>query len=639
MSYYGYAGKLLHINLTSGKSSTEPLDTDMAEKYIGGCGIAERMLCDILSPDIAPLSPQNPIIISAGPLIGTGVPGATKIEMHTKSAASAAKEQTKYYVPRSCGGTRYFGLMMKRAGYDHIMITGKSAKPVYLKIIDDDVEVCDASDLWDKKDIYETTDELTSRYKSSGIIAIGKAGENLIPYSIGWIDKQSHIGRNGGAAGMGFKNLKAIVVLGTKKVNVWDKEKLKTIASKSIKEAMNSPRFKMMRGVRTTRMPPDQQRESYYPPNISNDTLVGHSGCYSCIFSCKPAHMIKDEEFAGGILGSSFHYAMFGEWIGIEDYRHSMRLVEVCDRAGIDFRTIIGMLRFVNRLYERGMITGKDIDGLEPKRGDSRTFLKLVEKIIDRDGIGDVMARGWFALADRFGIDPDRDEDGYQIIKGTSTFFDARTTSLNPVTFAEIVNTKPGAELHPVTIMPEQAVERIKEWCHGIAMSPEDIERVFSRDSFNIGRLTKHVEDAESVYWAMGTCVTWSSGIPQIYSLKTLAELYTTVTGIEVTAEKLKRKGERIWNLGKLLNTREGIDRKDDKLPGLWANTMAEPTKIPSPEGRLKDYFGRSVTRDDYETMLDDYYDEHNWDISKGVPTRSKLIELGLEDLSGMLEI
>jgi aldehyde:ferredoxin oxidoreductase len=429
---------------------------------------------------------------------------------------------------------------------------------------------------------------------------------------------------------MGFKNLKAIVVRGTGRVNVWDREKLKTMVPEFIKEAMNSPRYKMTHPENNLTTPPPRP-SSYYPPNISNETLTGHSGCHSCIFSCKPTHRIKDGEFTGGILGSSFHYTMFGEWIGIEDYRHAMRLVEVCDRAGIDFRTIIGMFRFINRLYERGIITEKDMDGLELQRGNIKAFLKLTEKVINRDGIGDVMANGWFALADRFGIDPDMDKDGYQIIKGTSTFFDALTSSLNPVTLAEIVNTKPGAELHPVTIMPNQPMERIKEWCQGIAMPPKDIDRIFSKDSFNIGRLTKHVEDAESVYWAMGTCVTWSSGIPQIYSLRTLAELYTMVTGIEVTADELKRKGERIWNLGKLLNTREGIDRNDDKLPGLWANAMAE--------GHLKDYFGRSVTRGEFETILDDYYGEHGWDINKGVPTKRRLVELGLEDLTGMLEV
>jgi aldehyde:ferredoxin oxidoreductase len=210
---------------------------------------------------------------------------------------------------------------------------------------------------------------------------------------------------------------------------------------------------------------------------------------------------------------------------------------------------------------------------------------------------------------------------------------------LNPVTFAEIVNTKPGAELHPVTIMPNQPIERIKEWCRGIAMSSEEIDRVFSKDDYNIGRLTKHVEDSESVYWAMGTCVTWASGVPQIYSLRTLAELYTTVTGIEITAEELKRKGEGIWNVGKLLNTREGLSREDDVLPGLWANAIAKPTETSSGEARLKDYFGRPVTRADFEAMLDDYYDEHGWDTGKGVPTRNRLIELGLEDLVDMLEV
>jgi aldehyde:ferredoxin oxidoreductase len=630
MSYCGYAGKLLYVDLTNKKTSTEPLDLDMAKKYIGGCGVAERMLGDILSPDIEPLSPENPIIISAGPLIGTGVPGASKIVMHAKSTSSAAKDKIKYYIPRSSGGTRYFGNMMKRAGYDHIVITGKSAKPVYLRIIDDNVELCDATDLWGKKDIYETTDELTSRHKGSGVIAIGKAGENLIPYSIGWIDKQSHIGRNGGASGMGFKNLKAIAVFGTGKINVWDRDKLKTMASRFVREAMNTPRFQMTH-PKTPRKAPPPQRESYYPPNISNDTLVGHSGCRSCIFSCKPVHIIKDGEFAGGVLGSSFHYTLFGEWIGIKDYRQAMRLVEVCDRAGIDFRTVIGMLRFVSGIYERGIITEKDVDGLELKRGNTAAFMELTDKILNRDGIGDVLANGWFALAERFGINPDGDEDGYHIIKGTSSFFDALTTSINPVTFTEIVNTKPGAELHPVTIMPGQPVERIKEWCRGIAMSPEEIDRVFEKDKFSTGRLTKHIEDSESVYWAMGTCVTWASGIPQIYSLRTLAELYTTVTGFEITAEELKRKGEIIWNLGKLLNTREGINRTDDKLPGLWAKAMVE--------NRLKDYSGQPVTPDSFETTLNDYYDEHNWDITKGVPTRSKLVELGLADLSGMLDI
>ena len=636
MIYYGYAGNILYIDLTSGQSRIEPLDMSMAKKFIGGCGIGERLLCDILRPDTDPLSPDNPIIISAGPLIGTGVPGAAKIEMLTKSPASVDKEKPIHFIPRASGGTRRFGNMMKRAGYDQIVITGGARTPVYLKIVDDDVEVCSADDLWGEKNIYEASDELTNRHKDSGVIAIGKAGEKMTPFSFCWIDKMSHLGRNGGAAVMGSKNLKAIVIRGTKVLNVWDRTKLKTMAASAIREAMRSPRIQMRRAT-TARRNPVPQRASYYPPTISDDTLIGRSGCHGCIFACKASHEIKDGEFAGGRLGSSFHYTDQCSVLEIKDYRHSMRLVELCDRAGIDFRTIIGMLKFVTGLYERGVITQKDTDGLELKKGDSRTFLRLVEKVIDRDGVGDTMARGWFALGERFGVDPDTDSDGYQMVKGCSTFFDARTSSLNPVTFSEIVNTKPGAELHPVTIMPNQPIDRIKEWCRGIAMSEQEIDRTFGEDNFSTGSLTKHAEDAECVYWALGTCIIWSSDIPQIYSLRKLAELYTTVTGIEVSAEELKRDGERIWNIGKLLNTREGLTRSNDKLPGLWANTIAEPARILSDENYLKDYFGRPVTHADFEAMLDDYYDEHGWDIRKGVPTKDKLIELGIGELSNML--
>jgi aldehyde:ferredoxin oxidoreductase len=640
LPYYGYSGKLLYIDLTSGNTKTEPLDMTMATKYIGGCGIGERLLCDLLRPSIDPLSPDNPIIICAGPLVGTGTPGAAKIEMLTKSPASANKDHSKHFIPRASGGSRRFGTTMKRAGYDQIIITGHAETPVYLKIVDDEIEICPAEDLWGKKDIYETSDTLTDRHKGSGVIAIGKAGENLIPFSFGWIDKLSHLGRNGGAVVMGSKNLKAVVVHGTRGVNIWDKEKLKTLSTSATREAMKTPRFQMIRSQTTRGIParlPTQS--SYYPEGISEGTLIGRSGCHGCVFACKAIHEIRDGEFAGGWLGPSFHYAMQCSALKIEDYRHAMRLVEMCDRAGIDFRTIVGMLKFVASLYERKAITPKDLDGLELKMGDSKTFFRLLEKIINRDGIGDIMAKGWFALGERFGVDPNTDTDGYQMIKGCSTFFDARTSSLNPVTFAEIVNTKPGAELHPITIMPNRPIESIKEWCSGIAMSPEEISRVFGENDFSTGRLTKHVEDAECVYWALGTCVSWSTGLPQIYSLGKLADLYTAATGIEVSAEELKIKGERIWNTGKLLNTREGINREDDILPGLWAKAMEKPVKKTAGDVMLKDYFGRTVTQAVFEKMLDDYYDEHGWDINKGIPTKNKLIKLGLGELTHLLEV
>ena len=364
------------------------------------------------------------------------------------------------------------------------------------------------------------------------------------------------------------------------------------------------------------------------------DTLTGRSGCSGCALACKSSHEIKDGEFAGSTLESGFGFAiLFVRALELKDYRHGMKLLEMCDSLGMCCLTVVRMIRFIIRLYERGVITQKDTDGLELKMGDINTCIKLVEKIAGSDGIGDTLARGWFALGEKVGVDPDTDMDGAQIEKGCSMFFDARFTSLHPGVFAEIVNTKPGAEIHPVTFTPNLPVGRIKEWCRGIAMSQEEIDRVFGTDGFNTGRLTKHVEDAEGIYFALGSCILWAYQ-EQIYDLRTLADLYSAVTGIETTAEELKRGGERVWNTGKLLNAREGFTRADDVLPGLWAKSIDEPVMTSTGELRLKDYFGKPVTQAGFEKMLDDYYDEHGWDVNKGVPAKNKLLELGLEEFA-----
>jgi aldehyde:ferredoxin oxidoreductase len=598
---------------------------EMAKKFIGGCGVGERLLYDVLKPGTEPHSPDNTIIISAGPLVGTLAPGSAKIQLLTKSTTPANKEQSRYFIiPWSCGGSRRFGTMMKRAGYDQIVITGRARTPAYLKIIDDDVEVCNADDLWGKRDIYETSDELTNRHKGSGVIAIGKAGESMVPFALCRVDKNSHLGRNGGAAVMGSKNLKAIVVYGTKGPKIWDPDRLKTLA-RSINEEVKKRRLVQTR----------KAVQAQFSGAEFSDTLTGWTGCSGCVFACKSSHEIKDGEFAGTTLESGeFGFTLlFAKMLEPKDYRHGMKFMEVCDRLGVCYVTAVPMLRFITRLYERGIITQKDTDGLELKMGDINTCVKLVEKIARRDGIGDTLARGWFALGEKFGVDPNTDIDGDQIEKGCSVFMDARLFSLHPATFAQIVNAKPGAELHPVTFAPNLPMDRIKEWCRGIAMSQEEIDRVFDTDDFNTGRFTKHIEDGEAVYLALGNCVRWV-GRDQIHSLRRLADLYSAITGIEITAEELKRGGERVWNMGKLLNTREGFTRADDVLPGLWAKAIDEPIKTSTGELRLRDYFGRPITHADFEKMLDDYYDEHGWDVNKGVPAKNKLVELGLEEFA-----
>jgi len=623
-TYYGYAGNILYVDLTTGQCHRQPLDMALARTYLGGCGIGERLLYDFLQSDTDPLSPDNPIIISAGTLVGTAVPGSSKIQMLTKSSMPSDSRQSKYHVGRASAGSRHFGVMMKGAGYDLMVITGRARQPVYLQIQDDQVALLSAADLWGNGDIYETSDELTRRHPGSGVIAIGRAGENMVPFALGWVDKMCHIGKHGGAAVMGSKNLKAIVVRGTQGVKVWDGARLKELAQSATRQMMASERFKGRR----------LSQSSYsFPPDIYDHVVTTWKGCAHCVYACKSSHQITDGELAGTTVESMFSYGlMLGGKLGLTDYQQAMRLVVAGNRYGICMMTVAGMLRFVTRLYERGLITTRDTDGLELKTGDIGGYLALLEKIVDRYGIGDTMARGWWAIAERFGVNPDTDSDGDALAKGCTVHISALTSSLNSATFSEVVNTRPGQELHPITMVRNLSTDAIRKWCRGVAMSPQEIARTVGGDDYSVGRLTKHTEDGEGVYWALGVCILWV--IPeQVYNLKMLADMNTAATGIELKPRQLKQIGERIWNLGKLINMREGFTRADDLLPGMWARAIEESGGTTPAGPYLREYFGRPVTPARFEQMLDDYYGEHGWDVASGLPTEQKLAELGLDQL------
>jgi len=219
----GYSGSILYVDLTTGTSHKEELDIELAKTFLGGFGINNRLAFDLIKPGIDPLSPRNPIIIGAGPFVGA-FPGATKIVGTTKLCNG--------FVRTAIGGG---GAMLKYAGYDHLVLTGKAKSPVYLKIFDDDVDLCDANELWGR-DVYESADLLWNKHgRECSSIVIGQAGERLIPIALTFIDKQiGSFGKGGLATIMGSKNLKAVVMRGTKGVKVAEKRKFAKIFDESI---------------------------------------------------------------------------------------------------------------------------------------------------------------------------------------------------------------------------------------------------------------------------------------------------------------------------------------------------------------------------------------------------------------------
>lgn len=647
MGLHGYAGNILYVDLTSGRVRKEPLDAEMVRNYIGGAGINNRLAYDLIPPDADPLSPQNAIIIGTGPFNGTIIPGSSQVMMVYKSPLNNA-------FPHSNGGG-CFSHFLKSSGYDHLIITGRSEKPVYLKINDEDVEICDASNLWGK-DVFESTDELRRKYEPCSIIPIGQAGENLVNISVTQIDKGGTVGSGGLPAVMGSKKLKAIVaVRGTKGITVADPKRLQKLVDEILVRVREYHlRDEMMKGgamTMTSGWVPEGMLARHstvllpYPPNIKEiqaEIYKLHKksrkkiACITCPMSDKdrldlPERGIMTYDTAvfavGAIMTASPAYGHRADSSALDMYAHALRFFDMSNRYGIDrVYGLEGLVDFVVTLYEDGVITKEGTGGMDLDRGFD-TLLRLTKMTAFREGIGDILADGVIRAARRIGRGAEKCVRN--VIKGQFVFADPRLTGLGPMQFEMMVY--PGRSLGVAGAMgapsysPGWPMKELLKQAVRCGVPEEAIKRIFTENSFNVGRLAKHGEDFFNLFNMLGQCHRLY--ISRFYSMDILAELYSAVTGIETTPSELKLASERVWNLWKLLNYRAGFDRKDDEPPEVWF----QPLKAVDKEYILKDYFGATaLTRQDVDRLLDDYYDEHDWDAKTSCPTDRKLKELKL---------
>ncbi len=652
MEYYGFAGKILHVDLTTGSIEKEPLDLGIAQGFLGGWGIDHRLMYDLLAPGTDPLSPDNPIIIGAGSLVGTLAPSASKISFTAKRPVYAsATQENKHSIGTGMAGTARFGVMLKNAGYDHVVITGRAESPVFLKIADDDVEICDATDLWGKTDTYQTAEELIRRYgRGCGVYTIGRAGENLVRLAIGLVDGKNTLGKCGGAAVSGSKNLKAIVVYGSKGIMVSDPKRLMALHHESFRDIIENPGFKDIArygiiafGATSFLAGRDWRSFTGKLWQPVDKAWIANQSCVACPFPCRSYTEVRDGRFAGlrpaarHFLRSSGTHPLPRD-IEQHDFGPQLKLEDTMTRLGLDKYHAEGILDYLGKLYDRGEITEEDTDGLALQRRDYwgtdvETSVQLLERIANREGdFARCLGEGWHPIAEKFGVDPMAE---MSICKGISTIMDARTRGLQPVSFANIVDLMT-QHIHFCTYFPSLPLTDIKARAEEIGMSKEEIDRAFTTEDFSIGRVTKHTEDCLSVINSLGIC-SFTAQLHAVYSMKLIAEYYSAVTGFEVGPEELKRLGEKVCNLQKLLNVREGFNRKDDVIPSWWKTTETPHPQPAGPPSLLKDYWGKVVTRDRLEKMLDDYYEERGWDIQNGIPTREKIVELGLEDFTEVL--
>ncbi len=631
MDWKGYTGNILKVNLTTNKISVVQENPADLEKFIGGMGMNCKLGADLIKPKTDPLSSDNPIIIGAGPLIGTMTPGSSRIVGLSKFPASGA-------IANSCGSLS-FAFHLKHAGFDHVILSGKADHPVFLKIQDDDIDLCDAETIWGH-DIVETTDMLRNKYGLCGVIAIGQAGENLVKTALTLVDKTATFGRGGLGAIMGSKNLKAIVAKGSKGISIANPRKFNELFKTLFERIRNyrhrpdwhnlgmlrSAPISAMLGASGKKKKSKQASERTYLKKLKKRRFA----CPSCPMGDKDILEIKEGDFSGLVNYTSSVINPFFLLL-VEDlhtYNEVVKAFDQMNRYGLDSLDIPILLDFCTSMYEKGTFT-KEMTGMEWKR-DFNTLMQLTEMITKRIGFGDILADGWKRLAETF----DDTEKDMLVIKGLSQVFDPRIIRLGTMEFEQVVNPK-GSQVSsggsPTYFAPGRPLDAFEKHFHRMGIPESAFDRIYSPPlkemGLNVGRLTRYSEDWYSVLTSLGLCAR--AQMNRFWSLESVTAFYKAVTGMNLSPDDLRIAAERTWNLLKILNVREGFSRKDDKFPTQWF----VPLKFGELELKFQDFYGgTTITPAITNQLLDDYYDERGWNETTGIPTPEKLEELGLSN-------
>jgi len=608
---YGYAGRILHVDLTTGKTTVERLNEEYAKKYIGGIGLGIRLWLDYSKPGIDPFSPENPLILTTGPISGTVWPtGGNGHAFVSKSPQSYGVGEAKSH------GS--FGTELKRAGYDAVIFKGKAEKPVYVWIDDDSVQLLDASHLIGKSPA-ETEDAIREELGDYYIrvAAIGPAGEKLIRIACIINDKTRAAGRTGMGAVMGSKNLKAIAVRGTYDVMVAKPEEFMEFV-KEFHERMKGPATQKYRTLGTPEnvlvhnslscMPTRNYNNSRFEgaekvsgENLNERFVAKIIGCSSCAMRCEHICVVPEGPYKGTMTRMEYEplWAM-GPYCGVDRLDAIIKGMDLCNYYGIDAISAGVIVGFAMDCYENGILTQKDLDGIDARFGNYEALVQLIEKIGKREGIGDILAEGVKIAGEKIGKGA---EKLAQYIKGVEvTGYDLRCLKTAALGFAVSFR---GADHNR----------------HGAYAF--DVKGKVNRLVAEKGR-GKMVKDMEDLYTLIDSFIVCKFSRGAYYKeLEDMTKLYSLVTGFEMKPEEMKQSGERINTVARLFNVREGLGRKDDTLP---YKVMHQPI---SDEGPSK---GAYVTQEELDLLLDDYYEARGWN-KEGIPTVEKLRELGMDDL------
>ena len=589
----GYAGNMVYADLSTGKVTIKPTPPELKKSYIGGRGFGIRILTDMVDPKIDPLSEENILVFAAGPLTGTGIPLGSRYEVSTIAPL------TGLAVSANSGGV--FGWKMKKAGFDAVVITGKSKIPVYLFLDNGKAELRDAAHLWGKT-TGETTDAILDELKdpSVRVSCIGPSGEKLVLFACIINEKTRAIGRGGTGAVMGSKNLKAIAARGDQPIKAADEVGLKAVKDRVKKKIEENGIAKGLHDYGTAvlvnilnenyLLPTRNFQTAHFPEaeKISGETMAKTllkkpKGCYACIIQCGRVLEIDGEISEGPEYEPDW---AFGANCGIDDLKAIARANNLCNEYGLDAISAPTTIACLMEMAEKGYVKHSI------RFGDVKGMLKLLEQIAKREDIGDELAEGSFRFATKYG----HPELSMSSKKQELPAYDPR--GIQGYGLAAATSVRGGDHVYAYLISPE------------ILGAPKKLDPYVIKGK---PQLVKTFQDLTSSIDASGICLFTSFAL----DAEDYADLLTATTGIKIDTVELLKIGERIWNLQKLYNIKRGFGRKDDTLP---ARLLNEPLKEGAPTGQ--------VSR--VPEMLDEYYTLRGWDL-EGTPTKEKLKELGLE--------
>lgn len=636
----GYVGKVLRVDLTKSQITIEEPSDDFYRKYLGGSALNMYYLLKEMTPQADALGPDNVLALSVSPLTGVKVAGLSRLTVTAKSPLTNAIGDSQ------SGG--YFPAKLKFAGYDAIVVKGKAAVPMYLWIDNGHAELRNATSLWGK-----TTGEVESMIyteldddKNIEILQIGPAGEKGVRYAslISMCSRAN--GRTGMGAVMGSKNLKAIAVRGSAKPVVADEDSLKKIIRSGIQGFKNKSiqgfgkyGTASMVGVHNGMggLPTKNWESGIFDKsdNIDGRKLYkeylqgaadekqesqGRDSCFGCMVRCKRVVSIEAEEYCidPKFGGPEFEtLATFGSYCGIDDLTAVCKANELCNKYGIDTISCGATIAWAMEAYEKGELTSEHTNGMELRFGDSKTMLKLVTMIGEREGLGYVLAEGSARASEKFGVGEEllitskkleapahmpHIKRGFALMYAVNPFGADHMSCEGDLLYTEKVYKYFQKRLEPLGLSSPEPTN---------SLQPAKIEFVRQTQ-----KLFSFMDSANMCMFVWGP--TWT-----LYGPQDMVDLIQALTGWDVTIDELLEIGERRLVMMKIFNEREGIDGKQDTLPVKFFNQRLAggPTD------------GVSIDEAEFNAAVKEYYQQSGWDTATGVPLSDTVKRLGLNSL------